>query len=76
MPISQEKLEQILQKNFPNAQIKIVDLAGDGDHYSAEIKDEIFAGKSRIEQHKIVNSALKEELKGELHALQLKTLAA
>ncbi len=75
MPIAQEKLSEILKNHFPEAEIKIIDLVGDQDHYSVEIKDKIFAGKSRVEQHKIVNNALKNELGGILHAMQLKTMA-
>ena len=75
MPIAQENLEKILTEKFPQAQIKIVALVDDGDHYSVEIADKIFAGKNRVEQHKIVNEALKEILGGALHAMQLKTIA-
>ena len=76
MPISREELETILEDKFPKAQITITDLAGDNDHWSAKIIDKSFEGKSRIEQHKVVNNALKEEiLSGKLHALQLKTSA-
>jgi len=50
---------------------------GDQNHYSLEIKDEIFNGKNMVAQHKIINSVLREYLdSGELHALQLKTSAA
>ncbi|MDX2082463.1 MAG: BolA/IbaG family iron-sulfur metabolism protein [Rickettsiales bacterium] len=73
MPIAQKKLEQILQENFPNAQIKVIALVDDENHYSVEIYDKIFAGKTRIEQHKMVNNALKEILGDALHAMQLKT---
>jgi stress-induced morphogen len=74
MPILQSELETTLKKHFPNAEIIITDLAGDNDHYRAEIIDDIFQEKTRIEQHKIVNKALKEEiLSGKLHALQIKT---
>ena len=73
MPISQKNLQEILQKNFPQAEIKITDLAGDNDHYSVEICDEIFTGKTRVAQHKMVNEALKDILGGTLHALQIKT---
>ncbi len=74
MPISKNKLEDILRKNFSEATIEIVDLAGDDNHYSVYIKDKIFENKSRIEQHKIVNNVLKQELEsGILHAMQLKT---
>ena len=75
MPIPQSKLQSILEKNFPNAEIKIIDLAGDDDHYSVTITDEIFAGKSRIEQHKLVNKALSDYIGDALHAMQLKTIA-
>ena len=76
MPISREELETILEDKFPKATITITDLAGDNDHWSAEIIDQSFERKSRIQQHQAVNNALKEEiLSGKLHALQLKTSA-
>ena len=75
MPIAQNNLNKILQEKFPNAEIKIVDLAGDDDHYSVTIKDQIFAGKTRVAQHKLVNEALGDVIKTQLHAMQLKTSA-
>lgn len=76
MPIAKEDLEKILCDNFPQAQIKVVALVADDNHYSVEIADKIFAGKTRVEQHKIVNNALKEILGDVLHAMQLKTLSS
>jgi stress-induced morphogen len=73
MPILQKDLEKILTSQFPHAKLEIVDLVGDNNHYSVHIKDKIFAGRTRIEQHKIVNEALKGLLGEELHAMQLKT---
>lgn len=75
MPIAQEKLESLLAEKFPDAKIEVVDLVGDDNHYSVKIIDKIFAGKTRIQQHKMVNSALKEILGDVLHAMQLKTSA-
>jgi stress-induced morphogen len=75
MAIAFDKLQKILQNSFPNANIELVDLVGDSDHYSVTIIDKIFANKSRVEQHKMVNLALKEILGDELHALQIKTLS-
>lgn len=75
MAILQKELEKILSEKFPKARIELIDLAGDNDHYSVKITDKIFAGKSRVEQHKMVNSALKEILGNRLHALQIKTFA-
>lgn len=74
MAIAFDKLQKILHNSFPDARIELVDLVGDSDHYSVTIIDKIFANKSRVEQHKMVNLALKEILGAELHALQIKTL--
>lgn len=73
MAISQENLYHLISQSFPDAKIEITDLAGDNDHYSVKITDQSFLGKSRIEQHKMVNNALKDCLGGQLHALQIKT---
>ena len=74
--MEQNKLQKILKNNFPNAEVKLIDLVGDQNHYSLEIKDKIFNGKNMVAQHKIVNAVLREYLdSGELHALQLKTSA-
>jgi stress-induced morphogen len=75
MPIAQNKLEKLLQENFPDAQITVTALVADDNHYSVKIIDKIFAGKTRVEQHKMVNSALKEILGDVLHAMQLSTSA-
>ena len=73
MAISQEKLEKLLRTAFPSAQLEIIDTVGDQDHYSVKIIDKVFAGKTRVEQHKMVNAALAGHLGGVLHALQIKT---
>lgn len=73
MPIPQINLEKILKESFPDAQIEVVALVADDNHYSVKIVDKIFAGKTRVEQHKLVNNALREILGDVLHAMQLKT---
>lgn len=75
MSISQNDLRTLIVKAFPNAQIEIIDLVGDENHYSVKIIDQSFAGKSRVLQHKMVNEALKGYLGDILHAMQLKTSA-
>lgn len=75
MPISQPELEKTLKEKFPDATIKVKDLAGDNDHYSVEIIDDSFKGKTLIAQHKMVNNALGDIIKTQLHAMQLKTTA-
>jgi stress-induced morphogen len=75
MPIAQTQLETILREGFPDAEIHIEDLAGDGDHYKARIVSAAFAGLPRVRQHQLVYAALKGRMGGELHALALETSA-
>jgi len=75
MPIAQADLEAILRDGFPDAQIVVEDLAGDGDHYKARIVSDAFKGLSRVRQHQLVYAALKGRMGGELHALALETAA-
>jgi stress-induced morphogen len=75
MPIAQAQLETILREGFPDAEIQIEDLAGDGDHYKARIVSTAFAGLPRVRQHQLVYAALKGRMGGELHALALETSA-
>jgi stress-induced morphogen len=75
MPMSQEALEAELREAFPDADIQIQDLAGDGDHYRAKIVSAAFSGLPRVRQHQLVYAALKGKMGGELHALALETSA-
>ena len=75
MPMSQPDLEAALREGFPDADIQIQDLAGDGDHYRAKIVSPAFAGMPRVRQHQLVYAALKGKMGGELHALALETSA-
>jgi stress-induced morphogen len=73
MAIKQQELEKLIRTAFPNAEFILTDLVGDEDHYMLDIKDIAFKGKSRVEQHKMVNIALKDYLGTILHALTVKT---
>jgi stress-induced morphogen len=76
MAISVEELRSLLEAAFPeDVEIDIVDLAGDGDHYQVEIKTAAFAGKTPINQHRMVYDALQGRMGGTLHAMALKTSA-
>jgi stress-induced morphogen len=71
LPVSQ--LRGLLTAHFDDAQIEIIDLTGTQDHYECHIASSKFVGLSTMAQHKLVYGALREELKGAIHALSLKT---
>jgi stress-induced morphogen len=75
MAMSVGEIEALIKDALPDARVTIEDLAGDGDHYAATIVSEQFRGKSRVQQHQLVYSALRGRMGGQLHALALQTSA-
>ncbi len=73
MTMEAATIVEMIQKAIPDAEIKIEDLRGDGDHYAAYVASKSFAGIPRVRQHQMVYAALQGKMGGELHALQLHT---
>ncbi|MBL8573251.1 MAG: BolA family transcriptional regulator [Hyphomicrobiaceae bacterium] len=73
MAMEAHVIEAMIKEALPDATVAIRDLAGDGDHYAAEIVSAAFRGKTRVQQHQLVYAALKGKMGGELHALALTT---
>jgi stress-induced morphogen len=73
MAMDAAEIERLIKTAMPDAQVRIEDLAGDGDHYAAYITSAAFKGKSRVQQHQLVYRALQGRMGGELHALALQT---
>jgi stress-induced morphogen len=75
MAMAAAEIEHLIKDAFPDAVVEIRDLAGDGNHYAANVMTRAFAGKSRVQQHQMIYAALKGKMGGDLHALALQTSA-
>jgi stress-induced morphogen len=75
MAMDAREIEQLIRQALPDAKVEIQDLAGDGDHYAANVVSAAFKGKSRVQQHQMVYAALQGRMGGQLHALALQTSA-
>jgi len=73
MAIDPATLKDLIEKGIPGAAVTVHDMSGDGQHYAATVVSPQFAGKSRIEQHKMVFGTLGSLVGNEVHALQLTT---
>lgn len=73
MALTHTELTDLIKQAFPHANFTLEDLKGDGEHYALTITDSGFAGKSRIDQHKMVYAALQGKMGDELHALAVTT---
>ena len=67
-----EAIRSSITAKLPDA---LVVVAGGGGHYTIEVVSAAFAGKSRLERHRLVNSALAAELKDKIHALAITAYA-
>ena len=74
MPMAGPDIEAAILAALPGASVELTDLAGDNDHWAATVTAPQFAGKSRVQQHKMVYAALGDRMGGELHALQVTTV--
>ncbi|MEL6640652.1 MAG: BolA/IbaG family iron-sulfur metabolism protein [Pseudomonadota bacterium] len=74
--ITAQEIETMIRARFPDAQITVQ--GDDGAHFAAEVIDESFRGKNRVQQQRAVYAALQGKMdgpNGELHALALTTKA-
>ena len=75
MAMAAAEIERRIKAALPDAIVEIRDLAGDGDHYAATVVSAAFRGKSRIQQHQMVNAAFGADMGTVLHSLSLQTSA-
>ncbi len=76
--LSCDQVKEIIETGIPGARVDVSDLTGTSDHFNVKVVSAAFAGKSTIEQHKMVHEAVKEYF-GDgkpIHALQIKTTAS
>lgn len=66
-----EEVKSMLEAAIPGAEVAVKDLTGTRDHYKVLIVSGAFEGKILLERHQMVNEALKEPLKGPIHALTI-----
>ncbi len=72
--ITPSQVKATIEAGIPESIVQVTDLTGTGDHYQAVVISDRFVGKSLVQQHQLVNGAVKEALaSGAIHALALKT---
>ena len=74
MPTADQIRERI-EAAIPGARAEVDDWTGGGDHFRATVVAPVFAGLSRIEQHRLVYGVFGDEIGGPIHALSLQTKA-
>lgn len=70
--ITPEDIKALIEAGLPGARVSVT---GDGQHFEAVVRSDAFAGKSRVQQHRLVYATLGERMRAEIHALSLDTAA-
>jgi stress-induced morphogen len=74
MAITLDEVRELIEAALPGAAVEVSDMTGGGDHLRAVVEAPQFAGRSRVEQHKLVFAAVRDRMDdGSIHALSLKT---
>ena len=71
--MSPREIEDKILAALPGAKVEVRDLTGTGDHFSARVQSAAFEGKTRVEQHRMIYTALGAAMNGPIHALALET---
>ena len=67
------QIERLIQSKIPGARVKVADMTGTGDHFEIQVVSEEFKGRTLVEQHQLVLSALEKEMDRNIHAVKIKT---
>jgi stress-induced morphogen len=68
------EIKEMIERALPGAEVEVVDETGSGDHLRATVRAPQFAGKTRIDQHRLVRAAAQPRMDdGSIHALSLRT---
>lgn len=68
-----EQIVAAVERDLPGAIVRLEDLTGGKDHWSAVVISDAFEGKPSIKRHRLVYAALGDAVGGAIHALALET---
>jgi acid stress-induced BolA-like protein IbaG/YrbA len=72
--ITAEQIKGWIEAGLPDANVEV--RGDDGVHFEAIVISPSFAGKSMLNQHRMVYETLGDRMKADIHALALQTRAA
>ncbi len=71
-----DEIRTRIRAALPDADVRITDTTGGGDHFDATVVSAAFAGKGPVDRHRLVYAALGDTIIGPaapIHALALTT---
>lgn len=69
-----QRIQAMIKDAIPDADVRVEDMQGTGDHFDVVVVSGEFAGLSLVQQHRMVYGALGDSMREAIHALALRTL--
>jgi len=73
--LNTEQVRELVAERIPDATVVVRDMTGTSDHFEIHVASPAFAGRSLLEQHRMVHDALDEHF-GDgkpIHAIKIRT---
>ncbi|MGD1928749.1 MAG: BolA family protein [Leptolyngbyaceae cyanobacterium] len=72
--VTADQIVSMIQAEMSDAEVRVNDLTGGGDHFEVTVVSTEFADRSLVQQHQLVYKAVQTAMSSEaIHALALKT---
>lgn len=68
-----DEIGAAIRQALPDAEVELVDLAGDNNHWAVTVTSSAFEGVSRVKQHQMVYAAIGDGVGTDVHAVQVRT---
>lgn len=68
-----DQVRDLVLKEFSGAAVEVSDMTGTSDHFEITVTSIVFAGKTLIDQHKMVFAVLEEGMRDPIHAVKIRT---
>ena len=70
---TEDAIAHLMEEAFPDARVDVSSRDGDRVHYSLSVYSQAFAGKTLLQQHRMVYKILHDYIGAHVHALSLQT---
>ena len=71
--MTQDEVQQLIERGIAGARATVKDTTGGGDHFDAVVVSPAFEGLGLVQRHQRVYGALGDAMHARIHALALKT---
>ncbi len=70
--MQETEIQKLIEEKLPDSQVAVVDTRGSGDHFEIMVVSNDFEDVPLIDRHRMIHSALGENLGAEIHAVEIK----